>query len=139
MSAPDLSGVQAAIYAALTANQALTALLADGAKGILDDVPEDYEGFPYIEIGEWSAAQEDTQLSEGYDATLTLRIWSKSGGQKTVHQIYGALRPILHAQNFTVAGLGTVITQIIGFVTFKPSDGITYPGTVRVQVIAAQV
>jgi hypothetical protein len=135
---PDLGGIQAAIVAALAGAQAVTALLADGANGIKDDVPENYTGFPYVEVGEWSVVQEDASLSDGYDATLTLRIWSRGGGQKQVHQIFGVMRPVLHMQTFTVEGFGTVITQLVGFVTFKPADGITYPGTVRVGVIAAE-
>jgi hypothetical protein len=135
LSVPDLGGVQTAIAAALAAANEAAPFAAGG---ILDDVPENYATFPYVEIGEWSARQEDTLLSDGYDATLTLRIWTRSGGQKGVHAVFNALRPLLHAQTFAVEGFGTVITQIVGFVTFKPEDGITYPGTVRVQVIAAE-
>jgi hypothetical protein len=135
MGVPDLSAVQAVLYAALKGAPPLMQLLPGG---IFDDVPEDYAVFPYLEIGEWVASPDDASLCDGYIAVLTLRIWARSGGQKAVHQIYGQLRPVLHGQSFAVDGFGTCLTQIIGFVTFKPADGITYPGTVRVQVIAAE-
>lgn len=135
MSAPGLGGVQAAIVAALSEANAATPFVTGG---ILDDVPEGYAVFPYIEVGEWVAPQEDASLSDGYDAVLTLRIWTRSGGQKGIHDVYSAMRPVLHAQTFTVDGFRTCITQVKSLITFKPTDGVTYPGTVRVQVIAAE-
>lgn len=135
MSAPDLGGVQAAIYAALTTANAASEFAAGG---ILDDVPEDYAEFPYVEIGEWVVNQEDASNSDGYSAVLTLRIWTRKGGQKAVHDIFNALKPVLHAQSFSVPGFSTCITQVRSLITFKPADGVTYPGTVRVEIIAAE-
>jgi hypothetical protein len=138
MSAPDLSAVQAALVAALKAAAPLTALLDDGAEGILDDVPENYSRFPYVEIGEWTAAQEDATLSDGYNVLWIIRIWTKAGGQKTTHLIYGAIRAVLHAQQFDVAGFRTCQTQVKAFLSFKPADGVIYPGTIHLEVIAAE-
>jgi hypothetical protein len=139
VSAPDLSAVQAALVAALKAAAPLAAMLKDGAGGILDDVPENYSLFPYVEIGEWTAAQEDATLSDGYTVLWIIRIWTKSGGQKITHQIYGAIRTVLHAQQFDgIAGFRTCQTQIKAFLSFKPADGVIYPGTIHVEVIAAE-
>jgi Protein of unknown function (DUF3168) len=138
MSAPDLSSVYAVLVGALKAAAPLTAQLGDGAAGILDDVPEDYNHYPFVEIGELTAAQEDATGSDGYNAMLIIRIWTKAGGQKTTNKIYGAIRAVLHAQQFAAAGFRTCQTQIKAFLSFKPGDGVIYPGTIHLEIIAAE-
>jgi hypothetical protein len=78
MTAPA-ADLQKALFAALTGDNALTALLG-GAK-IFDHAPADVR-FPYVTFGRTSIYDWSTSTEGGTEQLFTLHIWSKAGGKK---------------------------------------------------------
>jgi len=109
---------------------AFDALIAQGVNA-LDDVPPNYLGFPFVELGEWSAVADDLSLSDGFEAVLQLHLWTRAGGQKAVHDLFKLVRQALHNKTLAAAGYGPVIVFVKSLVTMKEQDGITYHGVVH--------
>jgi hypothetical protein len=97
--------LQQAIFAALSADAALTALL--GAGRIHDDVPQG-TALPYLAIGQaterdWSTGS-DPDTDEGREHSLTLHVWSGARGKKEAHEMLAAVRAALHDAPLTLTG-----------------------------------
>jgi hypothetical protein len=114
-------------------------LVAYGLKP-LDDVPVNYQITPegFVELGEWSAVEHDLSLSDGFDAVLTLHLWTRGGGQKSVHALFRLVRSALHNQTLAAPGYTSVIVFVKSVITMKEADGITYHGVVHVEMTAHQ-
>ena len=67
--------VQKGVKAALGAAATVTGLLADAAKSILDDVPED-EHFPYVTIGDIQSRENETMTELGQEHIVTINAWT---------------------------------------------------------------
>ena len=106
--------LHAAIVEKLRADAALGALLAPhkykpGARAVYDyvdqsDKPEDAAEFPYIVVGDTTAAQWDADDFDGQEHTLTLHIWDRYRGSKRVREIQGAIYDALHRAALNVEG-----------------------------------
>lgn len=126
-----LWSLQQAIYAALTTD----VVLADKIKGVFDSVPQG-DPFPYVVIGDGSAADFDTDDSTGYDADLMIHVWDRSHrGRRTVKGIQDDIHRILHRANPVVAGVHTVECFIEFTDSFQDSDGLTNHGVQRCRLI----
>src|SRR4051812_9973374 len=95
MSADSSRDVQSGVFTHLTAASALTALLADGAAGILDHVPAG-TAFPYVVLGEMRCQPMDSQCFSGNDITVTLHVYSRGLGMQEARGIMAAIYDALH-------------------------------------------
>ncbi|GAA0548092.1 hypothetical protein FHS83_000951 [Rhizomicrobium palustre] len=98
MTAPSWA-LQRAIFAALSADAAVTALI--GTR-IYDGVPA-AAPLPYLVLGE----SEERDASSDTPATrhaLRLTIWSRGGGTREVKEIAGAVIAVLHGAALTLSG-----------------------------------
>lgn len=84
--------LQRAIFGALGANAALTALV--GAR-ILDHAPANV-AFPYITFGRTSVYDWSTGTESGAEQLFTLHVWSKAKGKKEALEIMELARGTLH-------------------------------------------
>lgn len=84
--------LQKAIFAALGASEALTALV--GAR-ILDHAPANI-AFPYITFGRTSVYDWSTGTESGTEQLFTLHVWSKAKGKKEALEIMELARGALH-------------------------------------------
>lgn len=84
--------LQKAIFAALGANAALTALV--GAR-IFDHAPP-HVSFPYITFGRTSIYDWSTGTESGTEQLFTLHVWSKGKGKKEALEIMELARQALH-------------------------------------------
>lgn len=131
MSSPGWE-LQKAIYAELAADSALTALL--GGERIYDDVPRG-AAFPYVTFGPSTTRDWSTGTETGAEHLITLRAWSKGGGQKEVHILLEAVRAALHEAPLTVAGHRLVSIRHELSDTLRSADGESYQGIARFRAV----
>jgi Protein of unknown function (DUF3168) len=93
--------LQQSIFAALTANSALTALI--GTDRIYDDVPQG-SPLPYLTLGQSTIRDWSTGTEAGNEHLLTLHVWSDARGKKQASEIIDAVRTTLHDQQLTLVG-----------------------------------
>lgn len=125
--------VQQAIYAALTGNAALQALLGNPAR-IYDHVP-DTPVYPYVTLGETFAGDFDTKSFDGMDQDVVLHVWSRYRGKKEAKQILGAIHDVLNKQPLSVTGQNFVLCQFTFGQVFDDPDGLTRHGVARYRVL----
>ena len=85
--------LQRSVYRALAGSSALTTLL--GGARIYDDATQG-ASFPFITLGQSVIRDWSTGTEDGAEHSLTLHVWSRSGGKKQVHEIIEAIRSVLH-------------------------------------------
>lgn len=96
---------QAAIYAALTGDVALMAVLT----GVHDRKPQDTDSgaiaaFPYVTMGEAIFTLLPTDEVTNFSVLLRLHTWSRTGSVKQCKQIQGLMFDILHDADLTITG-----------------------------------
>lgn len=143
--------IQKAVYELLIADATLATLLApsdiEGSPtrpAVYDFAPqaaasEDDSKFPYVTIGEDTAAEFDTDDIDGQETTLTLHAWSRQRGRKEVKQILDALYAALHDAALTVEGSHALFCYW-EFSEALPvdDDGITQHGVTRFRIVTQQ-
>ncbi len=87
--------LQKAIFAALTNDSALTALL--GGPSVYDRVPADAT-LPYITLGDGTWRDWSTATETGAEHELRLHIWVRDGGRQYVRTIADTVHARLHDQ-----------------------------------------
>lgn len=132
MSAAALWPLQQAVYDRLTADAGLTALLAEGAAGVFDHVPQ-ASAFPYVTIGEASAVPGElaSKTEPALAQSLTLHVWSRDRGFGETKRILAALTAALDDAPLTVAGQTLVALRFEFAATFLDPDGLTRHGVQR--------
>jgi len=131
MSSPAWE-LQKAVYAALKGDSALVALL--GGARVYDDVPRGAV-FPYVTFGPATARDWSTGTDGGCEHLITLRAWSKGGGEKEVHLVLEAIRVVLHEAALTLDGHRLVNLRHEVSDTLRGADGETYQGVVRFRAV----
>jgi hypothetical protein len=124
--------LQQSIFAVLTADAALTALL--GAGRIFDDVPQGTPP-PYVTFGPVTQRDWSTGTEEGAEHLVTLHVWSAARGKKQAHEILGAVRAALHDRPLNLAGHRLINLRHEHSETRRTSDGETIHGTARFRAI----
>ncbi|MET9396281.1 DUF3168 domain-containing protein [Kitasatospora sp. NPDC002965] len=98
--------VQAAVYAALTADEQLLAL----ASGVYDYVPEG-TAYPYVVIGEAIETPDNRLGGFGRQTVLTLHIWSQYRGHHQGQAVGARVMAVLDHQPLAIDGLDHVSTH----------------------------
>ncbi|MEV7584389.1 DUF3168 domain-containing protein [Streptomyces erythrochromogenes] len=107
MTAPTALGpVQQAVYARLTGDAELKALIT----GVYDYVPEDVV-FDYVTIGEATEIPDNRHGGFGRQTTITLHVWTRYRGHSRGHRITARIVELLDHQPLTIAGLHHVSTR----------------------------
>jgi len=84
--------LQKAVYAALSADGALTTLL--GGASIYDAAPQD-AAFPYVVIDHMQIRDWSTGTEPGAEHMLMLHVWSRYAGKREAHEVADAVRAAL--------------------------------------------
>ena len=124
--------LQKAVFAALTADAPLVALL--GVARIYDDVPQS-SNFPYLTFGQSTARDWSTASEDGSEHTITLNVWSQAKGRNEVHEIMSAARAVLHGQPLTLDGHRLINLRHESSEARRASDGETYHGVSRFRAV----
>ena len=130
MNADSSWELQKAIYAALTGDGALMAMIT----GVHDHVPQE-AAFPYVTIGESTAVDWRTVGHDGMELTLVLHAWSRERGHREVKQILAECHRILNDAKLTVPGHVLVWLHFEFAQTIADNDGATYHGIARYNAI----
>ena len=126
MSADSSWELQKAIYAALTGDSALMAMIT----GVHDHVPQG-AAFPYVTIGEASAVDWRTVGHDGMELTLVLHVWSRERGRKEAKLVLAEIHRILNDAKLTVPGHVLVWLRFGFSQSIADNDGVTYHGIAR--------
>src|SRR3989337_89467 len=134
MAAVASWALQRGVYQALAGSLDLTTLL--GGVRVYDDAPQ-AAPYPFITLGQnvirgWSTGTED-----GAEHTLTLHVWSRSGGKKQALEIIEAIRAVLHDRPLALADHHLVnLGPEFSDPRLDP-DGDTFPRIVRHRAVTA--
>lgn len=124
--------LQAAVYAALTADAALTTLI--GAGRIHDHVPPGAE-LPYVVIGDGTAVDVSGIGIDAQEHTLTIHCWSEASSTLQVKQMVAAVRAALHDVSLTLAAGQCPNIRCDYHETMRDPDGITHHGVLRFRAV----
>ena len=121
--------VQAAVYARLTGDATLMALIT----GVFDFVLDDY---PYIVIGEATEVPDNRHGGFGRQTVITLHVWTQSEGHGPGLAIADRVTELLDHQPLTITGLDHIATR------FEFSQTLTDPeppGNIRHVVLRYRI
>src|SRR5680860_579631 len=132
MAAVASWALQRSIYQALANSSGLTALL--GGVRIYDDAPQ-AASFPFITLGQSVIRDWSTGTEDGAEHSLTLHVWSRSGGKKQVQEIIEAIKAELHDQPLLLADHPLVNLRHEGSEARLDPAGDTFHGIVRYRAV----
>jgi hypothetical protein len=124
--------LQQAVFAALTADAALTALLGPGR--ILDDVPQG-TAMPYVTLGPATLRDASTGTEDGTEHGLAIHVWSGARGKKETHAILSAIRAALHDRPLALTGHRLVNLRHQLSEVRRDPDGATLHGLARFRAL----
>lgn len=125
--------VQMGVYAALTQDATLMAMVT----GIFDHVP-DNSPFPYVAVGDLTEGQFETFARDGKDLTVTLHVWSQYQGFRQAHLVFNRIVEVLDNQPLELTGFTLVSIRHENTQTFTDADGITRHLVGRFRVVVEE-
>ncbi|WP_431888735.1 DUF3168 domain-containing protein [Nocardiopsis alba] len=118
MTSPSaLDAVQAALYARLTGDAELMALVS----GVYDDVAEGTP-YPYVALGESMETPDNTHDGKGRSTVVTLHVWSRYAGFTEATRIAGRLVELLDERPLNVTGRTHISTRFEFSQTLRDPD-----------------
>ena len=124
--------LQRGVYQALAGSLDLTTLL--GGVRVYDDAPQ-AAPYPFITLGQSVIRDWSTGTEDGAEHTLTLHVWSRSGGKKQALEIIEAIRAVLHDQPLVLADHHLVNLRHEFSEARLDPDGDTFHGIVRYRAV----
>lgn len=113
--------LQQALYGRLTASLSCP---------VYDQVPEG-AAYPYVTLGEDTAADWSTKLTPGQEVTHTLHVWSRAAGFKECKQIGDQVIQSLTGAALAVAGFRVEVVRLEMNEVLRDPDGVTRHGVIR--------
>lgn len=128
--------LQTAVYDALVNDATLSA--AVGGR-IFDDIEEGFDTFPYVTIGEDVLTAFDTDDRFGFDASITVHVWSGDEDTKGFAQgktIQGLIYDVLHyTQALSLADYNVVLFRQAEAENMRDPDGLRRHGVQTFETI----
>jgi len=124
---------EAALFARLTSTAALTAIIpTERIKSVL---PQDAP-LPYLRARVTRSQEFDTKDSDGYEAEITLDIYSNYHGNKQVHELSEILYTALHRLPLALGSGGNFLLRFQSQATFLEPDGQTTHATMLFRALS---
>lgn len=101
-----------------------------GGQKLFDDVPRS-ASFPYVTFGAGQTVDRSSSDGTGYQHTLILNVWSRSGGRKEVLAIVELVRAAVLKQPVDLDDFCVVLARLEAVDVRRGSDGETYQGAMR--------
>jgi len=101
---------------------------------VFDNVP-DNQPKPYVVVGDDTVIEWDTDNNAGFEATITLHVWSDYPGKAEVKTIQGEIYDLLHRAEFSVIGYNLINCSFEFGDTFLDVNGVTRHGVQRFRLI----
>jgi Protein of unknown function (DUF3168) len=124
--------LQRSLYQALADAPELVALL--GGVRIYDHAPQG-ASFPFITLGQSVIRDWSTGTEDGAEHSLTLHVWSRSGGKKQMQEIVEAIRRALHDQPLPLEDHFLINLRHEFSEARLDPDGDTFHGVVRYRAV----
>lgn len=121
--------LQVAIYARLSGDPTLTSMIT----GVFDHVPEGTD-FPYVTIGDATAADWSSTTHRGQVSTVTVHTWAEAEGRAAALAIMDQVDELLHEQKLSMTGHTMVSMRMEFSETVPDADFVTYHGIQRFRV-----
>lgn len=137
MAATIDAKLQLAVYAALTADAGLTAMLPDGAGGITAFASPGLAA-PYVVIAETGGSAMDTQGTRGRDSRIGIEIYSRAPGGAEARELLERVAAVLEQAALTVGGHVVVMQDVTSTRCVQDPDGQTYRGLLDLRVISEE-
>lgn len=135
MSGISLELVQKALYATLTADAPLMALVT----GVYDRVPE-RTAYPYLMFGSSSARDASNASAESEVLRMELWAFSREGGRKQALDIMERVHLVLHHQYPALTGGWRVVWLRVDNVQVQMlADGITWQAVATLNALAEPI
>jgi len=119
--------LQIKIFDLLRLDATLIALLANGAKSVFDNVPENPD-FPYIVIGDDTFSDWSAHDFSGFVGTATIRVWSQKSGRKECKGIQNRIYTLLQRVKLGLVGFADIQFRLGAQNIIKDPDGKTHQG-----------
>jgi len=124
--------LQKAVYGVLTSDDDLVDLL--GGARVYDEVPRG-AAFPYVTFGPSITRDWSTGTEAGAEHQVTLRAWTRNGGERDVHLVLDAIRAALDDADLALDGHRLVsLRHELSDATRDP-DGETWNGAIRFRAV----
>jgi len=102
--------------------------------GVYDFVPDDQK-FPFVVIGEADWTDRGSESTEGYSGVLTMHVWDRGRGRKTVLSIQKRIDELLHKVDPNVNGWVDIsFRRDFNNVMIDP-DAVTSHGVQRFKIL----
>jgi hypothetical protein len=124
--------LQQAVFAALAADAALTALIGPGR--VCDDVPEGM-ALPYVTLGPVTAEDWSTGSEHGTELLIAVHVWSGARGKKQAHEVLGAIRSALHDRPLSLVGHRLINLRHQRSEIRRAADGRAIHGAARFRAV----
>jgi hypothetical protein len=124
--------LQQSVFAALSADAALTALI--GAGRVHDDVPQGTP-LPYVTLGPATLRDASTSTEDAAEHAFTVHVWSGARGKKEAHEILDAVRAALHDRPLTPSGHRLVNLRHDSSEVRRTPDGTALHGLARFRAV----
>jgi len=128
-----ISSLRQALYQHLTADAAITSLIA----GRVYDEPPRAPTFPFLTLGEVRLSDASTGSGPMSEQALTLHLFSQQGGLAEAQAVTGALIACLDDVSLTLAGHALVNLRFTLADLRRESDGRSYHAIVRFRALTA--
>lgn len=125
--------LQAGVHAALLADAGVQALLGDPPR--VHDEPPESAVFPYVTFGRAQAVPADGDATPTTEHVLHLHVWSRYGGRREAKRVIDALRSALHDATIALTDHQLVNLRVTFTDVFRPVDGRTSQGVVRLRAV----
>lgn len=133
MSGFNHLAVQAAIHAALVADEALGGMVS----GVFDFVPPN-TAYPYIVMGDARETDVSTMTETIRRVEMALHVYSRARGRGEASGIMARVHALLHDAALDMENAVCVDTRVTGGDIWQGRDGLTYHGQLRL-VVTVQV
>lgn len=142
--------IQRAVFNQLRTNVPLAALLANSVvagspsePAIYDNAPqeqfsEDPSHFPYVVIGDDTAAEFDTDDVNGQETTVLIHIWSRIRGRKQIKQITDAIYAALHKAPLEIIGQHGIYCYWEFAESVPEPDALVQHGVTRFRILTME-
>ena len=124
--------LQKAVYAALSSDATLTALLGGG--GIHDAAPQEAV-FPYVIIDQMQVRDWSTGTEPGAEHMLTLHVWSDYAGKREAYEIADAMRAVLDGALLSLEDHRLINLRHQYSELKRDADGETHHGVLRFRAV----
>lgn len=127
--------IQVAVYDKLDSDVTLSGAIS----GVFDQVPQDYDQFPYVTIGEDTVNEWDGDDFVGAEATITVHVWSRFSGREECKIVQGYVYDALHRQTLSVIGYNSVDCVQEFSETLLDPDGLTRHGVQQFRLTVTRI